>query len=188
MCFCSRDVDYDEKRLSLIRRIDFAWAVEKDNEEKNKKQKKSSKETSTPWQWQSMVENLQLAHQELSVIIDLINTVRSARYFLHWITAFLLFLLLKNSSEKFNFLSEYMFSIMKENSLRLFGFWERSQVMYPYGTCFRQKLLWIERKLHQFNSSKDEMKFSWKSMNGNLQCQMNWQSLVHHKTSGLIWS
>lgn len=83
VCFCSRDVDYDEKRLSLIRRIDFAWAVEKDNEEKNKKQKKSSKETSTPWQWQSMVENLQLAHQELSVIIDLINTVRSARYFLH---------------------------------------------------------------------------------------------------------
>ncbi|PPR81912.1 hypothetical protein GOBAR_AA38797 [Gossypium barbadense] len=44
---------YDEKRVSLIRRIDFAWA------------------------WQSMVENLQLAHQELSVIIDLINTVEA---------------------------------------------------------------------------------------------------------------
>jgi len=73
-------VDYDEKRLSLIRRIDFAWAVEKD-EEKKKKQK-SSKETSTPWQWQGMVENLQLAHQELSVIIDLINTVSNACYFL----------------------------------------------------------------------------------------------------------
>ncbi|KAL1339237.1 mediator of RNA polymerase II transcription subunit 17 [Arachis duranensis] len=71
------DVDYDEKRLSLIRRIDFAWAVEKDDEEKNKKQKKASKEASTPWQWQSMVENLQLAHQELSVIIDLINTVEA---------------------------------------------------------------------------------------------------------------
>ncbi|KAL9326249.1 hypothetical protein ACSQ67_006894 [Phaseolus vulgaris] len=69
------DVDYDEKRLSLIRRIDFAWAIEKDEEKK--KQKKSSKETSTPWQWQSMVENLQLAHQELSVIIDLINTVEA---------------------------------------------------------------------------------------------------------------
>ncbi|XP_059431866.1 mediator of RNA polymerase II transcription subunit 17 [Corylus avellana] len=68
------DVDYDEKRLSLIRRIDFAWAVEKDDK---KKQKKSSKESSTPWQWQSMVENLQLAHQELSVIIDLINTVEA---------------------------------------------------------------------------------------------------------------
>ncbi|CAJ1944434.1 unnamed protein product [Sphenostylis stenocarpa] len=69
------DVDYDEKRLSLIRRIDFAWAIEKDEEKK--KQKKSSKESSTPWQWQSMVENLQLAHQELSVIIDLINTVEA---------------------------------------------------------------------------------------------------------------
>ncbi|XP_061345247.1 mediator of RNA polymerase II transcription subunit 17 [Gastrolobium bilobum] len=69
------DVDYDEKRLSLIRRIDFAWAVE--NDEDKKRQKKSSKETSTPWQWQSMVENLQLAHQELSVIIDLINTVEA---------------------------------------------------------------------------------------------------------------
>ncbi|KAG7984397.1 hypothetical protein I3843_04G159300 [Carya illinoinensis] len=68
------DVGYDEKRLSLIRRIDFAWAVEKDDK---KKQKKSSKESSTPWQWQSMVENLQLAHQELSVIIDLINTVEA---------------------------------------------------------------------------------------------------------------
>ncbi|XP_031251932.1 mediator of RNA polymerase II transcription subunit 17 isoform X1 [Pistacia vera] len=74
------DVDYDEKRESLIRRIDFAWAVEKDDNKKQKK--KSSKESgsttaTTPWQWQSMVENLQLAHQELSVIIDLINTVEA---------------------------------------------------------------------------------------------------------------
>ncbi|KAM1072440.1 hypothetical protein ACFX13_017954 [Malus domestica] len=69
------DVGYDEKRQNLIRRIDFAWAVEKDE---NKKQKKSSKESAaTQWQWQSMVENLQLAHQELSVIIDLINTVET---------------------------------------------------------------------------------------------------------------
>ncbi|KAG4144145.1 hypothetical protein ERO13_D05G018700v2 [Gossypium hirsutum] len=67
---------YDEKRVSLIRRIDFAWAVEEDEEkERKKKQKKnSSKDASATWQWQSMVENLQLAHQELSVIIDLINT------------------------------------------------------------------------------------------------------------------
>ncbi|XP_030954536.1 mediator of RNA polymerase II transcription subunit 17 [Quercus lobata] len=68
------DVGYDEKRLSLIRRVDFAWAIEKDD---NKKQKKSSKESSKPWQWQGMVENLQLAHQELSIIIDLINTVEA---------------------------------------------------------------------------------------------------------------
>ncbi|KAL4304325.1 hypothetical protein GQ457_10G003230 [Hibiscus cannabinus] len=72
------DSSYDEKRVSLIRRIDFAWAVENDEEkERKKKQKKSSKDASATWQWQSMVENLQLAHQELSVIIDLINTVEA---------------------------------------------------------------------------------------------------------------
>ncbi|KAB2625291.1 hypothetical protein D8674_016951 [Pyrus ussuriensis x Pyrus communis] len=55
---------YDEKRHNLIRRINFAWAVESDE---NKKQKKSSKESAvTQWQWQSIVENIQLAHQELS--------------------------------------------------------------------------------------------------------------------------
>nr|GMD75199.1 mediator of RNA polymerase II transcription subunit 17 [Ipomoea batatas] len=82
--FPSSDVGYDEKTVSLIRRIDFAWAVER--EDPSKKQKKSSadsssssKETSAnqPWPWQSLVENLQLAHQELSVIIDLINTVEA---------------------------------------------------------------------------------------------------------------
>lgn len=66
-----RDIGHDEKWLSLIRRIDFAWAVQKDA-----KKQKSSNETAAPWPWQSLVENLQLAHQELSVIIDLINTVR----------------------------------------------------------------------------------------------------------------
>ncbi|PRQ19057.1 putative mediator complex, subunit Med17 [Rosa chinensis] len=70
------DVGYEEKRESLIRRIDFAWAVEKDD--KNNKQKKRSRETSAAqWEFQSMVDNLQLAHQELSVIVDLINTVEA---------------------------------------------------------------------------------------------------------------
>lgn len=79
------DLSYDDNRVNLIRRIDFAWAVER--EDPNKKQKKgdtaatasASKDTtsSAPWPWQSMVENLQLAHQELSVIIDLINTVEA---------------------------------------------------------------------------------------------------------------
>ncbi|KAL4279903.1 hypothetical protein GQ457_03G045920 [Hibiscus cannabinus] len=70
---------YDEKRVSLIRRIDFAWALEDDEERERKKKlkKKSFKDASTTWQWQSMMENLQLAHQELSVIIDLINTVEA---------------------------------------------------------------------------------------------------------------
>lgn len=75
--FCiGSEIGPDEKRLALIRRIDFTPLVEKDA----KKQKKSSKETTAaaaPWPWQSLVENLQLAHQELSVIVDLINTVRN---------------------------------------------------------------------------------------------------------------
>ncbi|XP_057499948.1 mediator of RNA polymerase II transcription subunit 17-like [Actinidia eriantha] len=67
------DLGYDEKRVNLIRRIDFAWAVEK--EDTSKKQKKEA--TTTPFPWQNMRENLHLAHQELSVIIDLINTVEA---------------------------------------------------------------------------------------------------------------
>ncbi|XP_076882323.1 mediator of RNA polymerase II transcription subunit 17-like [Bidens hawaiensis] len=77
------DLSYDDNRENLIHRIDFAWAVER--EDTNKKQKKgettasSSKDASSsqPWPWQNMIENLQLAHQELSVIIDLINTVEA---------------------------------------------------------------------------------------------------------------
>ncbi|KAH6803474.1 RNA polymerase II transcription mediator [Perilla frutescens var. hirtella] len=76
------DVGYDEKRVNLIRRIDFAWALEReDPSKKQKSEGASAKEGATSsqqqWQWQSLVENLQLAHQELSVIIDLINTVEA---------------------------------------------------------------------------------------------------------------
>ncbi|EPS70468.1 hypothetical protein M569_04289, partial [Genlisea aurea] len=72
------NVGYEEKRVSLIRKIDFAWAVER--EDPSKKQKTDGKEASSSqqhWQWQSLVESLRLAHQELSVIIDLINTVEA---------------------------------------------------------------------------------------------------------------
>ncbi|GER32125.1 mediator of RNA polymerase II transcription subunit [Striga asiatica] len=77
------DVRYDEKRVNLIRRIDFAWAVEREDPSKKRKAEGTSaaKESTTTnqqqWQWQGLVENLQLAHQELSVIIDLINTVEA---------------------------------------------------------------------------------------------------------------
>ncbi|EOY31009.1 RNA polymerase II transcription mediators isoform 1 [Theobroma cacao] len=69
------ELSYDEKRVSLIRRIDFAWALETDEERERKKKqkKKNSKDATATW----LVENLQLAHQELSVIIDLINTVEA---------------------------------------------------------------------------------------------------------------
>ncbi|KAK2968297.1 hypothetical protein RJ640_016229 [Escallonia rubra] len=70
------DVEYEEKRVKLIRRVDFAWAVER--EDTTKKQKQTSKESAAaPWPWQSMLENLQSARQELSVILDLINTVEA---------------------------------------------------------------------------------------------------------------
>ena len=69
MWTCS-EVGYEEKTVNLIRRIDFAWAVERDT-----KKPKKAKEASGPSAWQGLIENLHLAHQELSVIIDLINTV-----------------------------------------------------------------------------------------------------------------
>ncbi|CAA3007824.1 mediator of RNA polymerase II transcription subunit 17 [Olea europaea subsp. europaea] len=77
------DVDYDEKRLNLIRRIDFGWAVEREDRSKKRKSEgtTSANESTTTnqhtGQWQSLVENLQFAQQELSVIIDLINTVQA---------------------------------------------------------------------------------------------------------------
>lgn len=85
--FTCSDVGYDDKRVSLIRRIDFAWALEEEDELKKKKQKKSSKDSAEQWKWKGMVENLQLAHQELSVIIDLIDTVSDSSYiilFVYW--------------------------------------------------------------------------------------------------------
>ncbi|CAA6672665.1 unnamed protein product [Spirodela intermedia] len=56
----SLEIGTDEKRLDLIRRIDFSWYG-----------------SGPPWPWQGLVENLHLASQELSVIIDLINTVEA---------------------------------------------------------------------------------------------------------------
>lgn len=66
------EVGYEEKTVNLIRRIDFAWALERDT-----KKPKKAKEASGPSAWQGLIENLHLAHQELSVIIDLINTVEA---------------------------------------------------------------------------------------------------------------
>lgn len=82
---CS-DVGYDEKRVNSIRRIDFAWAVEREDPSKKRKvegssAKEGAKTSQQQWQWQGLVENLQLAHQELSVIIDLINTVKLLNFF-----------------------------------------------------------------------------------------------------------
>lgn len=69
----SSEVTNEESRLNLVRRIDFSSIIEKDA-----KKQKTSKETTAPtFQWQSLVENLRQAHQELNVVIDLINTVET---------------------------------------------------------------------------------------------------------------
>ncbi|KAI0491643.1 hypothetical protein KFK09_025903 [Dendrobium nobile] len=68
------DIGYEEKRLNMIRRIDFSQVMERDA----KKQKSSKEAVGTQaWPWQSLVENLQLAQQELSIILDLISTVEA---------------------------------------------------------------------------------------------------------------
>ncbi|KAK8968867.1 Mediator of RNA polymerase II transcription subunit 17 [Platanthera guangdongensis] len=69
------DIGYEEKRLNMVRRIDFSSVVE----ERDAKKQKNSKEAAgtQPWPWQSLVENLQVAQQELSIILDLINTVEA---------------------------------------------------------------------------------------------------------------
>ncbi|KAK1298997.1 Mediator of RNA polymerase II transcription subunit 17 [Acorus calamus] len=77
------DVGQDEKRLDLIRRIDFTPIVEREakkakGEVVEEEKKSSAAAAVTPTlPWQSLMENLQLAHQELSVVIDLINTVET---------------------------------------------------------------------------------------------------------------
>ncbi|WOK99137.1 mediator of RNA polymerase II transcription subunit 17 [Canna indica] len=74
------DTSHEEKRLGMLRRIDFSHVVA-DNRDARKKQKTNAKEAAPApqqtWPWQGLVENLQLAHQELSIIMDLINTVEA---------------------------------------------------------------------------------------------------------------
>ncbi|XP_040385370.1 mediator of RNA polymerase II transcription subunit 17 [Oryza brachyantha] len=68
------DTSSDEQRLSAIRRIDFSWVIDKDA----KKPKKAAKDTAQQaWPWQGMMESLQQAQQELSIVIDLISTVEA---------------------------------------------------------------------------------------------------------------
>lgn len=72
-----RDKSNEEQRLSAINRIDFSVLVEKENEkEKEKNEKELSKSKDGQQQtWQGLIENLQQAQHELSVILDLISTV-----------------------------------------------------------------------------------------------------------------
>lgn len=76
-----RDVDPEERKVDLIRKLDFSSEVEKytkrsrNGSDEIAKEKNKKPPGSTPWPWQSLIESMQAAHQELSVIIDIINTV-----------------------------------------------------------------------------------------------------------------
>lgn len=72
VCGC-RDTTNEEQRLAAIRRIDFSWVIEKDA----KKAKKAAEADTAQqaWPWQGLMESLQQAQHELSVVIDLIGTV-----------------------------------------------------------------------------------------------------------------
>eukprot|EP00250_Pteridium_aquilinum_P004333 c14552_g1_i1 orf=388-2532(-) len=66
----------EEKSRFLLQRIDF-----EQSEEKDAKRAKSSKESiaqlTTKWPWQGLVEDLQLAQQELSYILDFLTHVEA---------------------------------------------------------------------------------------------------------------
>ncbi|KAF8657077.1 hypothetical protein HU200_060415 [Digitaria exilis] len=69
------DTSNEEQRLAAIRRIDFSWVIEKDA----KKAKKAAEADTAQqaWPWQGLMESLQQAQHELSVVIDLIGTVEA---------------------------------------------------------------------------------------------------------------
>jgi mediator of RNA polymerase II transcription subunit 17 len=71
---CYRDTSNEEQRLAAIRRIDFSWVIEKDDAKRAKKAAEADT-AQKEWPWQGLVESLQQAQQELSVVIDLIGTV-----------------------------------------------------------------------------------------------------------------
>lgn len=68
------DTSSEEQRLAAIRRVDFSWVIERDA----KKAKKAAEDTAQQsWQWQGLMESLQQAQQELTVVLDLISTVEA---------------------------------------------------------------------------------------------------------------
>ncbi|KMZ63962.1 RNA polymerase II transcription mediator [Zostera marina] len=77
------DVDPEERKVDLIRKLDFSSEVEKytkrsrNGSDEIAKEKNKKPPGSTSWPWQSLIESMQAAHQELSVIIDIINTVEA---------------------------------------------------------------------------------------------------------------
>ncbi|CAN6456135.1 unnamed protein product [Victoria cruziana] len=75
--FPPREVSADEKLLSLLHGIDFTPLVLRRDAKKPKTSKESQPAAATQWPWQGLVESLQQVHQEISVVIDLINHVEA---------------------------------------------------------------------------------------------------------------
>ncbi|XP_031505858.1 mediator of RNA polymerase II transcription subunit 17 [Nymphaea colorata] len=75
--FPPREVSADEKLLSLLHGIDFTPLVLEREAKKPKTSKESQPAAATQWPWQGLVESLQQVHQEISVVIDLINHVEA---------------------------------------------------------------------------------------------------------------
>lgn len=65
----------EEKPRFLLQRIDFDQS-EKDAK-KVKRNKEAASQSSLKWPWQGLVENLQEAHQELSIILDFLTHVEA---------------------------------------------------------------------------------------------------------------
>lgn len=70
-----RELSQEEKPLALLSRIDFGQEAKKVKSENRNKEKEE--ETVQVWPWQGLVDHLQQAHQELAIILDLINHVSS---------------------------------------------------------------------------------------------------------------
>ena len=72
-----RELSQEEKSLALLGRIDFGQEFKKiKKEEDGSKKEEKEKEIVQQWPWQGLVDHLQQAHQELAIILDMINHVR----------------------------------------------------------------------------------------------------------------
>lgn len=73
------ELSQEEKSLALLGRIDFGQEFKKiKKEEDGNKKDEKEKEIVQVWPWQGLVDHLQQAHQELAIILDMINHVEAS--------------------------------------------------------------------------------------------------------------
>ncbi|KAG0592314.1 hypothetical protein KC19_1G241700 [Ceratodon purpureus] len=73
------ELSQEEKSLALLGRIDFGQEFKKiKKEEDGSKKEEKEKEVVQQWPWQGLVDHLQQAHQELAIILDMINHVEAS--------------------------------------------------------------------------------------------------------------